>query len=827
MRVRDLRWYILASIILIISYAAIAFCCYLPVRGRAESSMKTLGLEASIQEAKLVQDQVNTYYDEFYVREDWDGFDPVTGLPIMDFGHREDTAPEFTTVGMKPTTVKDGVSFVEEKVSDSYSRYIAFGDENFVSQNSSSMTNGDFFYFIKHAPDSKYANSEGYVVARIKVQDVFTDSRFDLFFFAGSGMNYYTNTDSEQALIDIQKIASSLEYDGNGNFCDIYDVLGKTGVLSGTPFYGGYISTFIEIDAPYLAIDWVLSQTLTFYIIGIFLILVMLGIFIFGVRKCSKLLRTDRHALQATKAIVIRIDTNGKVIFTNKTFKQIFGIQEKLLNVNEFIDVDTNEPILNTIKQNRAFECSVPIGYDDVKYFHLSPLHISSSYYLMGTEITIDYLRRKHLELMSGKNDITGCDNGFTLTNQFNHILLNATAYDLAFVEYNIHKYEEIVAVFGRNNYHLLLNEFLTILQETYKELSIYHINDAKFMVVYPNNGMDEVLENIRHTLDVLRRPFQIKQNHIYVKCKIVVYDLNKNDFEGITLEHIKDKLELAYRNVAEFSTKDYIVYEPAMDRVILAADEMEKDLENGLINREFRMHLQPQYDVVNNRVAGFEALIRWHNPKYKDKSPQTYIELAEQRGYMLDIGRFVITETFKLAKKLEPYKVHISMNVSPIQLLQVGFTQQLVDEFKALRLKPGSIAIEITETFLMGNFQLVNEKLKLLKDMGFHIHLDDFCTGYSSMLYLKDLPVDTIKIDKEFTKFIENNKVHENIVRTICTLGANLNLDVICEGVETQIQSDMVKKMGCKIIQGWLIGKAMPLDEAIELLERYNAPKR
>ena len=94
-------------------------------------------------------------------------------------------------------------------------------------------------------------------------------------------------------------------------------------------------------------------------------------------------------------------------------------------------------------------------------------------------------------------------------------------------------------------------------------------------------------------------------------------------------------------------------------------------------------------------------------------------------------------------------------------------------------------------------------------------------------MLYLKDLPVDTIKIDKEFTKFIENNKVHENIVRTICTLGANLNLDVICEGVETQIQSDMVKKMGCKIIQGWLIGKAMPLDEAIELLERYNAPKR
>ena len=828
MRVRDLRWYILASIILIISYAAIAFCYYLPVRGRAESSMKVLGLEASIQEAQVAQDRLNELYDSFLIDEEFDEIDPETNQSILDLGKRTGSNDVFNTIGITPEYTKDGYSFVE----DEYGRYITYAPYDFVGQSTNSMIRGHFFYFLKYDADSSYANNNGYVVGRIRADYIIEDPSFDTFYFDLSGESYYTNIKGYTS----QSIANALGVDDttdlfildkNGNFCDIYDFQGKTGVFSGTEFYGRYIGTFIEIDAPYLAIDWVLTQALTFYVIGILMIIIMLVIFIFGVKKCSKLLRTDRHAIQATKAIVIRIDPNGKVIFTNKTFKQMYGIQEKLLNVNEFIDVDTNEPILGTIKQNRAFECSVPIGYEDVKYLHLSPLYISSSYYLMGTEITIDYLRRKHLELMSGKNEITGCDNGFTLTNKFNHILLNATSFDIAFVEYNIHKYEEIVAVFGRNNYHLLLNEFLTILQETYEELSIYHINDAKFMVVYPNSSFDEVKEKINQTLETLRRPFQIRQNHIYIKCKIVVYNLGKDEFENVTLDYIKDKLELAYRNVAEFSTKDYIVYEPAMDKLIMAADEMEKDLENGLINREFRMHLQPQYDVVNNRVAGFEALIRWYNPKYKDKSPQAFIELAEQRGYMLDIGRFVITETFKLAKKLEPYKVHISMNVSPIQLLQVGFTQQLIDEFKALRLKPGSVAIEITETFLMGNFQLVNEKLKLLKEMGFHIHLDDFCTGYSSMLYLKDLPVDTIKIDKEFTKFIENNKVHENIVRTICALGNNLNLNIICEGVETQTQSDMVKKMGCKIIQGWLIGKALPVDEAIELLERYNAPTK
>ena len=121
-----------------------------------------------------------------------------------------------------------------------------------------------------------------------------------------------------------------------------------------------------------------------------------------------------------------------------------------------------------------------------------------------------------------------------------------------------------------------------------------------------------------------------------------------------------------------------------------------------------------------------------------------------------------------------------------------------------------------------MGNFNLVTEKLKILKDKGFSIHLDDFGTGYSSMLYLKDLPVDTIKIDKEFTKHIETNKVSEAIVKTICNLGTTLHLGIICEGVETQIQSDIIKKFGCRVIQGYLIGKAMPYDEAVELIEKY-----
>lgn len=798
MRVRDLRWYILASIILIVSYAAIAFCYYLPVKAKAEQSMRVLGSEAVVNTINVAEERVNALYDAYMI--------DASVVDTTSFEQHDYFYSYFVNIPAderKIVLAKDS-EFINAS-NNNYSFYFYRMKDNLMGRISFSQI---FEFLDKNNPEN-----EDFLV-------------FDTFTFDRDGVIYYNNIGSEERLM---KNVLHTEFDmlqNSDSFNNVLTINGQDGVLAAEKFFNIYISVFIPINDPYLAIDWIPQQAAIFYISGVIVIIGMLVILILGCRKASKLLRVDRHALQATEAVVIRIDLNGNVIFTNKTFKQIYGIK-RLENINAFIDVDTGECILDTIKQNKAFECGLPInGDDDVHYFHLSPLKISRSYYLMGTDITIDYMRRKHLFLMSGRNEITNCDNAFSLNNNYFHILESSQFYDIAFVEYNISKYEEIVGVFGRNNFNVLLNEFLTVIHETYAELSVYHVSDSKFIVVYPNIDINEVIEKIQISLETLRRPFQIKQNHIYVKCKIVVYNLKKEDAKEVDLDTIKTKLDLAHKNIADFSSKDFIIYEPAMDNVIEAAEEMEQDLVKALANNEFRMYLQPQYDVVLNRIDGFEALIRWDNPKYLNKSPQGFIELAEQRGYMLDIGRYVVKETFKLAKQLEPYKIHISMNVSPIQLLQVGFVQQLIDEFKVLRLKPGSVAIEITETFLMGNFQLMTEKLKSLKDMGFHIHLDDFCTGYSSMLYLKDLPVDTLKIDKEFTKFIETSKVHASIVKAICDLGTALNMDIICEGVENNTQADIVKKYGCRLIQGYLIDRAVPYDKAVELLEKYNKKK-
>lgn len=876
MRLRDLKWYILASIILIVSYAAVSLCYYLSIRsGLIQQSMNKIALEVSLSYNDMFAGEIKSKYQEFAGLTSEELVKYIyTGDNIEELGEDSEYKYEIALNQSSYTTKFDDCG-------DDYKIHIA-REYNFNRQASDEKPDMSYYiYFARLNSDGMGGNlvpslsKSRYITVRIPLayfiehSSINTATGYGFIVYEGNSaanVGFKTSAFDISTLDDLTQAYKSyytdLEFSGVKYPSAINHIISYGGVeystaalnlqyinssneaVSLTSGYNASLSDPNETTNIYLMVlipttnailgsSWILGQALIFFFAGVVVMVAMLVILILGCRKSSQLLRADRKSTEKTSAIVIRIDPNGNVIFTNKTFKQMYGLTP-LSTVSEFIDVETHEPILNTIKKNKNFTCEVdsdPLGESDIHYLTLTPLFISDSYYLMGTEITSEYRRRVHLEEMSGKNEYTKCPNGFMLANQYETILENNLAYDVAFVEYDIDKYDEIISVFGRTNFNILLNKLLELFRAHYDGFDIYHVTDAKFIIVQPNTSTAEIEERINAILGELEKPFPIKHNNVAVSAHVVIFnykrtDLEREDAKKITYEEIRTKLDLAYRNIKQLSSKPYVFYEPRMDEIILQADEMEKDIEAGLLNNEFEMYLQPQFDIQRNIISGFEALIRWQNPKYQGKSPQAFIEVAEQRGHMLDIGRFVITESFKLAKKLEPYGTHVSVNVSPIQLLQTGFVQQLIDEFNALELKEGSVAIEITETLLMGNFNLVNEKLKLLREKGFHIHLDDFCTGYSSMLYLKDLPVDTIKIDKEFTKYVETNKTSQVIIKALCDLANGLNLGTVCEGVETQEQADMVKKMGCRTIQGYLYGKAMPFDDAIKLIDKYNVKR-
>ena len=570
MRVRDLRYYFLAGVVLIIAYAALAVCYYLSIRnGKVESSMMQLGLQAANVESTTMEEKVDSYYNLYFG-------DINNDLVSTDNSKTFTVAKNQTGLASQFEEIVDENGIGTGKFKPIFAQAATFDEKNY--ETTQAKDQNYYFYYIKDDTSSYALNNKLVVrIAASVVLNYAVEADRQMVIFDDEGSIQFTTVDSSigfRFLVDNISTEYGIDMDSLLAHKDINVVLNLSPdvVFSATyvEYLDAYYGTVIPLGSNFLGINWVIQQAVIYFVAGVIVTILMLGIMILGVRKCSQLLRADRHAVQATKAMVLRIDPAGKIIFTNKTFKQMYGVTRKLLNVDEFIDVETNEPIIKTIKENKAFECKVPMDlYDeaDVRFLHLSPLFISNSYYLMGTDITTDYRMRKHLEIMSGKNSVTKCDNGFTLENQFEKILENNQGYNVAFVEINITKHADIIQVFGKTVYNQLLIQLLDMIKECFMEHKVYHIDDSKFMVIVPNDEFASVQPLINEFLDLLQRPITVKANNIYLKSKIVIYNVKSTDFAETKLDDIRVKLDLAYRNMSSITGKDYIIYAPTSIR--------------------------------------------------------------------------------------------------------------------------------------------------------------------------------------------------------------------------------------------------------------------
>jgi EAL domain-containing protein (putative c-di-GMP-specific phosphodiesterase class I) len=196
---------------------------------------------------------------------------------------------------------------------------------------------------------------------------------------------------------------------------------------------------------------------------------------------------------------------------------------------------------------------------------------------------------------------------------------------------------------------------------------------------------------------------------------------------------------------------------------------------------------------------------------------PNQIIPLAEEIGFIDKIGNWVIDTSFAFAKSVEPLNLCTSCNVSPVQLSQKNFVDNVLQSFDYYNLKKGSVAIEITESCLIEPFDEVIWKLSLLREKGILIYLDDFGTGYSSLNYLKNLPVDYIKIDKSFIGEITNPGMDNKILKTIITLAHDMGIGTVAEGVETEEQLAFLEFCECDFVQGYLISRPKPEEEIVK----------
>jgi diguanylate cyclase (GGDEF)-like protein len=249
----------------------------------------------------------------------------------------------------------------------------------------------------------------------------------------------------------------------------------------------------------------------------------------------------------------------------------------------------------------------------------------------------------------------------------------------------------------------------------------------------------------------------------------------------------------------------------------------LENRLNEAISNSRFLLYYQPQYYTDTKKLRGVEALIRWSDTDGMMISPGVFIPVAEKNGSIVVIGKWVLEESFRQYtewKKKYSYPLIMSVNVSAIQYNTDDFVDILFYLLKKYEVKPYEIELEITESVLIDNFVAVSEKLRRLRDYGIRISLDDFGTGFSSLSYLKKLPIDTLKIDKSFIDTVLTDSATRIITESIITMVKTLGFESIAEGVEEENQYDYLQVIGCDIIQGFLFGKPQTAEGIERLLQ-------
>jgi diguanylate cyclase (GGDEF)-like protein/PAS domain S-box-containing protein len=325
-----------------------------------------------------------------------------------------------------------------------------------------------------------------------------------------------------------------------------------------------------------------------------------------------------------------------------------------------------------------------------------------------------------------------------------------------------------------------------------------------------------DVLHIVERLERELSRPFNVNGHHVTTGCSLgIVADLALFN----NADEVLRNAEIAMYS-AKSSGKLYAFFEPSMFTSVVSQRQMELELKAALDKDEFFLLYQPIVSLSNNEVQGFEALLRWQHSERGVVSPAEFIPLAEETGLIVPLGLWVLREACVQMSRLqhETPPLFMSVNVSARQLEQQDFIAGVKKVLQETNLKANRLKLEITESAIIENPQLVRGMLVKLKELGVQICMDDFGTGYSSLSHLHVLPLDTLKIDRSFIKELQHDANSLAIVRTMTELAKNLGIDVVSEGVELAEQVELLKDLNCRYAQGYLFSKPVTLEQARDL---------
>ncbi|MGE5614427.1 MAG: putative bifunctional diguanylate cyclase/phosphodiesterase [Bacillota bacterium] len=357
---------------------------------------------------------------------------------------------------------------------------------------------------------------------------------------------------------------------------------------------------------------------------------------------------------------------------------------------------------------------------------------------------------------------------------------------------------------------------------------TIYRISGDKFAII--SEGYNEIHDIEKTAVKLLKetkKPVEIDGRVFYSTTSI---GISIYPDHGGTADELLKSADIAMFKAKEAGKNRIVIYSESMNEPFQEWVNIEKYLHHAMENSEFELYYQPQYDAATMEITGFEALIRWRSDEFGFTKPSKFLKVSEDTHLIIPIGEWVLRNACIFIRQLytEGYEnITVSVNVSKLQLLQDDFVDFVVDTVEMAKIKPESLEIDIAESVLVESSEAVAEKMRLLKKHGIKIALDDFGKGYSSLNYLRQLPVTTLKIDKSFVQIISGNDERRILTDFIVKAGKSMNIDIVAVGVETKEQFDYLSGLNCNKVQGYLFSRPLPEKDALEKLQKHIPGRR
>ena len=551
-----------------------------------------------------------------------------------------------------------------------------------------------------------------------------------------------------------------------------------------------------------------------------------------------------KKAFDISEDAILVLSDNHRVLYANKALKALFSLPEEIFNkpldpmpkikikkdwiyLDDFLkEVSQNDQSKmqsfpkSSLLLDRNSPKSIPvnlyvdrsmIGKQYTQWAHIISIH----------DLTKEFERSK----VAYRHKLTNLPNQLQAKEDLGKLFSKIHLHNkkMALVLIDVDNFSQIRSIVGYEKSEQILIYFAQYLEMLGKESSfyVYHTYSNNFLLCIPIvETVDEVIYLSKQIQKELSTFYKINDIRFHLTASIGV-SIYPDSGATLTL------MDHAYKALSEAQKNGYghiHVYTRSEEEKKYDELTLFNAIHYAIDNDEFEVYYQPIVRTSDRQVVAAEALIRWKHKEYGYVPPDIFIPMLEKSGFIVDLGRFVLSEVLKQQKRWEVFKfrpIEVSINMSLLEIEAEGFVENVAKQLSEHQISPELIKFEITEGAAMENETQADKQLHELKKLGVSIALDDFGTGYTSFAYLKKFPADILKIDKSLVDYILENEEDQRIINAMIELGHNLGMKIVVEGIENQKMVDLIASYGCDYMQGYHFSRPLPAYEFQEMIRR------